>query len=154
MSQYDGAHSRALRLQAHLSTEELATAAGISPNTVRSAEAGHQPQPRVAAALARALGVPLRELAPPGPALTLRDVRRRLGLTQADIAVRIGVVRQRVSQVERGVTGVRQPQSWARAYRLTPAQWTRAHTAARDLVRQKVAAQTRKRRTTQRGDNA
>jgi transcriptional regulator with XRE-family HTH domain len=153
VSQYDGARSRALRLQAGVSVEELATAAGVSPSTVRSAESGSQPGPRVATALARALGVPLDELAPPGPALTLRDVRRRLGLTQAEMGARIGVVRQRISQVERGVTGVRQPQSWARAYRLTPSQWSRAHTAARTLVRKKVAAQTRQRRTTQRGDS-
>jgi hypothetical protein len=73
------------------------------------------------------------------------------------MAARIGVVRQYVSQVERGVSGVRAPISWASAYGLTPAQWRRAHAAARDLVRQKVAARTHKCRTnrcTTRGTNA
>ncbi|MFI6209166.1 helix-turn-helix transcriptional regulator [Streptomyces sp. NPDC051041] len=155
MSPYDGARARALRLQARLSVEDLAAAAGVSPNTVRSAESGtHQPRPRVAQAIARALGVPPRKLIPSRTGLTLRDVRCRLGLTQAEMAARIGVVRQMVSQVERGVTGVRSPLDWAAAYRLTLAQWTRAHQASRDLVRQKVAAQARRRRRKRsRGDS-
>jgi transcriptional regulator with XRE-family HTH domain len=156
VASYDGARARALRLAAQLGIEDLAVAAGVSPNTVRSAETGtHQPRPRVAYAIARALGVPVHELLPPGPAPTLRDVRCRLGLTQAEMAARLGVARQMVSQVERGVSGVRSLSSWATAYGLTPAQWARAHQAARDLVRQKVAAQTRRHRKTRlRGDNA
>ncbi|WP_369524620.1 helix-turn-helix transcriptional regulator [Streptomyces agglomeratus] len=147
MLPYDGARARALRLESGVCVEDLATAAGVSPNTVRNAESGrHQPHPRVARALARALGIPLHEIAPGGPALTLRDVRGRLGLTQAEMAARIGVVRQMVSQVERGVTSVRSPQTWASAYGLTPTQWRRLHQASRDLVRRKVAAQTRQRR--------
>lgn len=147
MALYDGARARALRLQAGICIEDLATAAGVSPNTVRSAESGiHQPRPRVADAIARALGVPLSELIRPGQNLTLRDVRWRLGLTQVQMAARLGVVRQRVSQVERGVSGVRSVAAWAAAYGLTPAQWVSAHKASRDLVRQKVAAQAHQRR--------
>lgn len=147
MGLYDGARARALRLKAGICIEDLAAAAGVSPNTVRTAESGtHQPRPRVADAIARALGVPLSELVHPRQPLTLRDVRWRLGLTQAQMAARIGVVRQRVSQVERGVSGVRSAASWAAAYGLTLEQWQSAHTAARDLVRQKVAARTRRRR--------
>jgi transcriptional regulator with XRE-family HTH domain len=154
VSRFDGARARALRLQAGIGVEDLATAAGVSPNTVRSAEKGaHQPRPAVVKALASALGVPVDELRLPGAVLTLRDVRVRLGLTQVQIAARVGVVRQRVSQVERGVAGVRAPFSWAVAYGLTPSQWQRAHQASRDLVRQKVAAKTGRRRTP-RGKNA
>ncbi|WP_375165667.1 helix-turn-helix transcriptional regulator [Streptomyces sp.] len=146
MALYDGARARALRLQARISTEELATAAGVSPNTVRSAEKGtHQPRPRVANAIARALGVPVSELLHRERTLTLRDTRWRLGLTQAQMGARIGVVRQQVSQVERGVAGVRSAAAWAAAYGLTLAQWTGAHQTARDLVRRKVAAQTHRR---------
>ncbi|MFI2764913.1 helix-turn-helix domain-containing protein [Streptomyces echinatus] len=156
MSLFDGARARTLRLEARIGIDDLAVAAGISPNTVRYAESGiHQPRPRVANAIAKALGVTLAELAPCGPPLTLRDVRRRLGLTQAQMAARIGVVRQMVSQVERGVTGVRSPSTWAAAYRLTPSQWSSAQKASRDLVRRKVAAQThRRRRQQQRGTTA
>lgn len=156
MSSYDGARARALRLESRICIEELAAAAGVSPNTVRNAESGkHRPCPRVAKALAKALGIPLREIAPPGPVLTLRDIRHRLGLTQAEMAERIGVVRQMVSQVERGVTGVSAPLAWATAYGLTPTQWGRAHKTSRDLVRQKVASRARQRRKNElRGDNA
>jgi transcriptional regulator with XRE-family HTH domain len=151
LSLFDHARARALRLQAGVGVEDLAAAAGISANTVRSAEKGsHQPQPRVARALARALGVPVGELFSSGPDLTLREVRTRLGLTQAQMAARIGVVRQYVSQVERGVSGVRAPLSWASAYGLSPAQWRRTHAAARDMVRQKVAERTLRRRSNRR----
>ncbi|MGY5099487.1 helix-turn-helix transcriptional regulator [Streptomyces sp. 900105245] len=143
MPPYDGARARALRQQAGIGIDALAVAAGVSPNSVRSAECGmHQPRPRVASAIARALGVPPEELMCPGPALTLCDLRQSLGLTQAEMAEKVGVVRQMVSQVERGVTGVRSPDVWAAAYGLTPDQWARAREASRDLVRQKVAAQT------------
>ncbi|MEH0589791.1 helix-turn-helix transcriptional regulator [Streptomyces sp. B21-106] len=155
MSRFNGTRARALRLQAGIGVEDLAVAAGVSPNTVRSAESGaHQPRPAVAHALAHALGVPADELRLQSGSLTLRDVRTRLGLTQAQIAARIGVVRQRVSQVERGMSGVRAPFSWALAYGLTPAQWQSAHQASRDLVRQKVAAQTGRRHRKTRGSHA
>ncbi|MGW3200032.1 helix-turn-helix transcriptional regulator [Streptomyces sp. NPDC001118] len=147
MSLFDGARARTLRLEARIGIADLAIAAGVSPNTVRCAESGtHQPRPRVAHAIAQALGVTLDELAPVGPPLTLRDVRRRLGLTQAEMASKLGVVRQMVSQVERGVTGVKAPGKWAAAYGLTLTQWARTQKATRDLVRQKVAAQAHRRR--------
>ncbi|MGW3100020.1 helix-turn-helix transcriptional regulator [Streptomyces sp. NPDC001102] len=152
MASYDGARARALRLEARIGIDDLAIAAGVSPNTVRYAEAGvHQPRPHVIHAIARALGVTFDDLTPRDSELTLRDARRRLGLTQAQMAQRLGVVRQMVSQVERGVTGVRRAAAWAAAYQLTPDQWTRARQTSRDLVRQKVAAQTRQRAGRQRG---
>jgi transcriptional regulator with XRE-family HTH domain len=142
---------RTLRLQAGIGIEDLAAAAALSANTVRSAEKGsHQPRPRIMQALADALGVPLSELFSPGPELTLREARRRRGLTQAQIAAELGVVSQYVSQVERGISGVRAPLLWASAYGLTLTQWRRAHAAARDLIRQKVAARTQRRRTPRR----
>jgi transcriptional regulator with XRE-family HTH domain len=152
VSPFDGARARALRLNTGISIEDLAAAAGISPNTVRSAESGrHQPCARVERAIARALGVTLHEIRTPGPFVTLRDIRLSLGLTQAQMAARIGVVRQRVSQIERGLGTVAAPAAWAAAYGLTLAQWTRAHQATRDLVRQNVAAKARQRK---RGDTA
>ncbi|GHI04647.1 helix-turn-helix transcriptional regulator [Streptomyces cellostaticus] len=154
MSAYDGSRVRDLRLKAGLRIDDLAAAAGISANTVRSVEKGrHQPQPRVAQALARALGVPLRELARNGRNLSLHEVRGLLGLTQAEMAARVGASRQRVSQVERGAATVRSPHAWATAYGLTPDQWTRALEQARDLVRRTVRTQIRQRRT-KRGDTA
>ncbi|MFB7739809.1 helix-turn-helix transcriptional regulator [Streptomyces sp. NPDC056112] len=146
MSLYDGARARALRLEAGIAVEDLAVAAGVSPNTVRSVESGkHQPRPRVAHGIARALGVSVEELTLPGSVQTLRDIRLRLGRTQSEMAAHLGVVRQMVSQVERGVNGVRSPSLWAAAYGLTLAQWTDAQRASRDLVWQKVAAQTHRR---------
>lgn len=147
MSPFDGARVRALRLESGVDIESLAAAAGVSPNTVRAAESGaHQPRPRVAAALARALGVPLEDLSSPTARATLREIRHRLGLTQTEMARRIGIGRQMVSRVERGVSGVGSPQLWAMAYGLTADQWRRALQASRDVVRQKVAAQTYDRR--------
>ncbi|MFG2884877.1 helix-turn-helix domain-containing protein [Streptomyces sp. NPDC048297] len=155
MTVYDGARARALRLRAGIKVDDLAIAAGVSPNTIRSSESGHhQPHPRVAHAVAKALGVTLDELTPLEPPLTLRDIRGRIGLTQTEMAIRLGVVRQMVSQVERGVTGVRSPAAWADAYGLTPTQWESARQAARDLVRRKVAHQAQRNRNAARGNNA
>ncbi|MFI9311217.1 helix-turn-helix domain-containing protein [Streptomyces triculaminicus] len=148
MSLFDGARARAIRLEAGVCIEGLAAAAGVSPNTVRTAESGkHQPRPRVAAALAKALGVALRDLAVPGERPTLREIRHRLGLTQAEIARRVGLGRQMVSRVERGVGGVGSPHLWANAYELTPSQWMSAHRASQDLARKDVAIRTHRRRT-------
>ncbi|MGV9277736.1 helix-turn-helix domain-containing protein [Streptomyces griseosporeus] len=153
MSPFDGARARALRLKIGVGIEALAVAAGISPNTLRWAEQGrHQPGPRVQRSIARALGVPLDKIRTRTPLRTLRDRRRHLGLTQAQMAARIGVVRQMVSQVERGVTGVASPEAWAAAYELTPDQWTRAQRASRDQVRQTVTAKARRTRRGQRGE--
>ncbi|GKQ36555.1 helix-turn-helix domain-containing protein [Streptomyces sp. A012304] len=146
MGEFGGARARALRLEAGIGAEDLTVAAGVSADTVRSAEKGfHQPHPRVVRAPARALGVPLGELFTNDQNLTLRDARARLGLPQEEMAARICVLRQKVFQVERGVSGVRVLVSWADAYELTPAQWRRAYAAARNLVRQKVADRTRRR---------
>ncbi|MBW1603519.1 transcriptional regulator [Streptomyces sp. JJ66] len=143
MSWFDGTRVRTLRCQAGICVEDLAAAAGVSPNTVRAAESGrHQPHPRVAAALATALGVEIADLSTPCPILTLREVRARMGLTQTEMAARIGVARQMVSRVERGVGGVGAPTAWAAAYGLAAEQWKRAFRASRDVVRAKVTART------------
>lgn len=148
MSPFDGARARAIRLQSKVSIEDLAAAAGVSPNTVRAAENGiREPRPRVAAALAEALGASLAELAIPAGPLTLREARQRLGLTQTDIADRIGLGRQMVSRVERGVGGVTSPETWASAYELTRDQWFQAHRASQDVARQRVAMRTSRRTT-------
>ncbi|MEU8526425.1 helix-turn-helix transcriptional regulator [Streptomyces sp. NPDC048629] len=144
---FDGARARALREQAGVSVESLAAAAQMSPNTIRSAETScHEPSPRVITAIAAALGVPPTELATRCGRPTLRDIRRRLGLSQTEMAQRIGIGRQMVSRIERGVGGVRSPRAWAAAYGLTHTQWDNAIQATRDTARQKVHAKTSRRR--------
>ncbi|MBV6700302.1 helix-turn-helix domain-containing protein [Kitasatospora aureofaciens] len=139
MSRFDAARARALRLNSGVGFEDLALLAGVSPNTIRNAlEGKHNPWPRVAAAIARALGVPAAELSLASGPLTLRDIRHRLGLAQKDIATRVGVCRQMVSRVERGVGGVGAPEHWARAYGLTLKQWLRAHQASQKSALKRV----------------
>lgn len=140
MFSFDGARARAIRLAAGVCVEDLAAAAGVSPNTVRAAETGTRwPRPAVAGALASALGVGLAELSSTTGNPTLSDIRRRLGMTQTQIAERVGAGRQMVSRVERGVGGVGSPAAWARAYGLSVEQWERAHRAGREEARRRVA---------------
>lgn len=146
MTRFDAARAKQARLSANVSVEALAAAAGVSPNTVRTAESGkREPRPRVAAALADALGVPRDSLITPDDILTLYTIRRRLGFSQAEMARRIGLGRAMVSRVERGAGGVREPERWARAYQVTIQQWKAAHAAGRERARQQVAIQTRER---------
>ncbi|HEY9372292.1 helix-turn-helix transcriptional regulator [Streptomyces sp.] len=151
MSAFDGARARTLRVQAGVSVESLAAAAELSPNTVRSAESGrHQPDPRVVTALATTLGVTPADLVVRCGTPTLRHIRRRLGLSQNEMAQRLGIGRQMVSRVERGVGGVRTPYTWAAAYELTETQWERAVQATRDAAREQVRVRTS--RNARRGD--
>ena len=151
MSTFDGARARALRIEAGVSVESLAAAAQVNPNTIRSAESGrHEPDPRVVTALATALGVTPGDLVTRCGTPTLRHIRRSLGLSQCEMAQRIGIGRQMVSRVERGVGGVRTPHAWAAAYELTETQWERAVQATRDAAREQVRARTS--RHARRGD--
>ncbi|MGZ3103483.1 helix-turn-helix transcriptional regulator [Streptomyces sp. H72] len=146
MALYDGAGARTPRLQAGISVEDLATAAGVCPHTVRFAENGrHEPRPRVADAIARVLGVPVSELLHRERPLTLRDTRWRLGTTRAQTGVRVSVVRRQVSPVGRGVAGMRSASTWAATQGLTPTPWSSAQEGARDLVGHGVAVQARRR---------
>lgn len=136
---FDGPRARALRVESGISLENLAVAAGLSPNTVRSAESGaHQPRPRVAAAIATALGVTPHDLITTD-IVTLRRARFVLGLTQREIAHRIGCSRQLVSRIERGAGRPGSPDAWSAAYELTPAQWRQAMEATQAAVRHQVA---------------
>ncbi|WP_331718683.1 helix-turn-helix transcriptional regulator [Streptomyces sp. NBC_00212] len=150
---FDGARFRALRLASGLSIRALAAAANLAPNTVHSAERGvRQPRTRVARALAKALGVPLRDLqCPITEDASLADIRRALDLTQKEMAARIGVSWQTVCRVERG-GHVQLALDWAVGYALTLPQWRRAHQVSRDLVRREAAAETPRRTTSPRGE--
>ncbi|MGW0188117.1 helix-turn-helix domain-containing protein [Streptomyces sp. NPDC003362] len=146
MSPFDGSRARALRLNAGIGLEDLAAAAGISPNTLRSAESGRRrPRARVVAALACALGVTTDDLHSPLPEdqlqeLPLREIRQHLGLTQQQIGQLTGTGRQMVSRVERGVSGVSCPDVWAAAYHLTASQWETAQQQARQAARHRGSA--------------
>ncbi|MET9399321.1 helix-turn-helix transcriptional regulator [Kitasatospora sp. NPDC002965] len=142
MSRFNAARAAALRINSGVCIEDLALLAGVSPNTIRHALGGkHDPRPRVAAAIARALGVPISELALTKGPLTLRDVRHRLGLSQLGMALRVGVCRQMVSRVERGVSNVNTPERWAQAYELSLDGWLRAYRTSRASALKRIASQ-------------
>ncbi|TDT93344.1 DNA-binding XRE family transcriptional regulator [Streptomyces sp. 846.5] len=133
--------ARELRERAGLSRDELAVLARISPETVRSAEIGARaPSARVIRALADALRTTVDALCPPAGRVVLRDLRRRAGLTQRQLAEKVGVSAQMVSRVEAGVYGVKDPDRWAAGYKVTRAQWTRAWEAGRAARRKKLKA--------------
>ncbi|MCY0961809.1 helix-turn-helix transcriptional regulator [Streptomyces sp. H27-H5] len=130
------------RQMAGLSCEELALLAHVSPETVRRAEKGRsKPSARVTRALAGALRLPLEELAPPAPELTLKQLRQQAGATQRDVAGRAGVSTQMVSRVENGVYGVKDKARWAHAYGVTKAVWTRAWAVGRADRQRRIRSQ-------------
>ncbi|WP_326655711.1 helix-turn-helix transcriptional regulator [Streptomyces sp. NBC_01750] len=134
---------RKQRLARGLSSDQLAALAGISPETERRAESGRKPGPRVVAALAKALGVSVGELAPAEGPLTLRQMRQRRGLTQREVAAEVGVTSQMVSRVEAGTYGVKDASRWAAAYGTSEAKWTKAWRAGQEERRRRIRAQTR-----------
>ena len=84
--------------------DALADMLGVDPSTVRGWERrGHRPGPRLRARLAGVLGLPV---VPTGAEATfgdrLRASRLRAGLTQRELAERIGAVQQVVSDWESG----------------------------------------------------
>lgn len=130
------------RREAGLSCEQLAVLAGITPETVRRAEKGPgRPSARVVRALAEALGSTVDELAPPGPRMTLRQMRQRAGSTQQEVAERVGVSTQMVGRVENGVYGVKDPDQWAAAYGVSRTRWLKAWSFGREDRRQRIRTQ-------------
>uniref|UniRef100_UPI003F49B1A4 helix-turn-helix domain-containing protein n=1 Tax=unclassified Streptomyces TaxID=2593676 RepID=UPI003F49B1A4 len=136
---------REVRQRAGLSRADLAVMAEISPETVRNAETGKRvPSARVAASIARALGVEVGDLAPASGEITLKQLRQYTGLTQRQTAEVIGVSAGMVSKVEAGLYGVRDPQKWATAYQVSRAVWTAAWRAGRTSRRQALATRGRR----------
>ncbi|MFE3688187.1 helix-turn-helix domain-containing protein [Streptomyces sp. NPDC059095] len=153
---FNGKRAAALRLTSGRTIRGLAAAANISRSTLRAAERGlRQPHERVVRALAKALGVPRHELLLPSPpdGVSLAEIRRSLGLTQKEMAKRIGHSPTTVWQVERG-GHVQLPLEWAAAYALTLPHFWSAHAASRDLVRGEAAARAPRRTTHPRGERA
>ncbi|MFP8906168.1 helix-turn-helix domain-containing protein [Streptomyces atacamensis] len=133
---------REVRQRAGLSRAQLAVLAQVSPETVRAAEnRRHTPSVRVLRAIAEALAVPVDELCPAAGPPTLKQLRRRTGLTQKQTAQAIGVSAQMVSRVEAGVYGVRDPARWAAAYQVDRKAWTAAWEAGREARRREVQEQ-------------
>ncbi|ONI48498.1 helix-turn-helix domain-containing protein [Streptomyces sp. IB2014 011-1] len=142
ISQFLAGQLRAQREARGWSCDQLAVVAGINAATVRTAEGGtSRPSPRVVQALAAALGVPVEQLAPFEGVLTLRELRARRGLTQRDVAARVGVSTGMVSKVERGIHGVKEPGTWAASYGVSRTSWTEAWEAGRERQRQRIKAQ-------------
>lgn len=125
---------RTARGKAGLSPEQLAVLAGVSPETVRRAETARgRPNARVARALAKALSVDLDYFVPPSTgALTLGQVRQRIGRTQREIARTLDMSVQMVSAVERGVYRPSHPERWASAYQMSRKRWWQAWQTGRD----------------------
>ncbi|WP_327389151.1 helix-turn-helix transcriptional regulator [Streptomyces sp. NBC_01207] len=130
------------RQAAGLSCEELAVLAHVSPETIRRAEKGRsKPGARVTKALAEALSLPVEELAPPAPQLTLKQLRQQAGATQKEVAGRAGVSTQMVSRVENGVYGVKDEARWASAYGVSRTAWTRAWGVGRADRQRRIRSQ-------------
>ena len=73
--------------------DALADMLGVDPSTVRGWEwRGHRPWPRVHARLAEVLGLPTATAAAETTfGQRLRAARLRIGLTQAELAARVGL---------------------------------------------------------------
>jgi transcriptional regulator with XRE-family HTH domain len=100
---FDPAKLRKLRHDACLTQEQLASRAGLPPNTVVQYENGHRaPFATRLAELARALGVSPTELTAVDAPDTLAQLRIDAGLTQQVTADRARLVRSRYSAIERG----------------------------------------------------
>lgn len=144
IQQFRGDLLRAKREDRGWSRDQLAVVAGITPATARKAEEGAgRPSPRVVRALAAALSVSVDELAPVEGPLSLRELRARTGLTQKDVAKKVGVSTGMVSKVERGRHGVKEPGKWAVAYGVSRDRWADAWGVSRELQREHIRARSR-----------
>ncbi|SLH39688.1 Predicted transcriptional regulator [Mycobacteroides abscessus subsp. massiliense] len=88
-----------------MSRSELASALNVDVDTVRQWEVAiAEPVPRILPRLAATLGIDVNALHKHDTAVrTLRDLRRRAGLNQADVGRAIGVSTSMISSAERGL---------------------------------------------------
>jgi transcriptional regulator with XRE-family HTH domain len=103
--EFDGGRMRAFREEAKLSRATLAARTGVAATTLRNYEAGVQePLPPRVKVLAKGLGVRPEDLlvASADEDDTLRQLRIRAGLRQADVAEWTGIRRTSYAAVERG----------------------------------------------------
>jgi transcriptional regulator with XRE-family HTH domain len=97
-----GEHLRKVRLDRGLPQRTVAEALGVRVETVRMWEAGRaRPLPRHHSRLVRFLGDD-PEPAGSGRGERIRARRRRLGLTQAELAAALGIDEGTVNDLERG----------------------------------------------------
>lgn len=103
-SRFDGARLEQAREQRALTRAQLAQELGVDVDTVRQWEVGiAEPAPRSLPRVAAAVQVGVDELYLRAQApLLLKDLRRRAGLTQAELAQQVPTSKSMVSNWERG----------------------------------------------------
>lgn len=93
---------RTAREQAGLTQQQLADLLGIRDQAVYRWEHGRvTPTPATVGSIAAALGLAPADLLDHSPA-TLAELRERAGLTQGELAARVGLSQIAVSRLERG----------------------------------------------------
>jgi transcriptional regulator with XRE-family HTH domain len=105
---------RRRRAAAGLTQEQLAVAAELDATAVSHYEAGRRrPDAAVLRRLAAALEVAVADLLRTEPAAgeapSLSTLRRQAGLSQAEVAERLGIRANTYSKIERGATGLIAP---------------------------------------------
>ncbi|CAM3437117.1 helix-turn-helix transcriptional regulator [Tsukamurella hominis] len=131
---FDRAALRAARKDAGLSVGELAKASGVGVSSIQAWEAGtRRPTVQKLRALMAALGGTIGDVMPE-VAVTLAERRAAAGLSQAELAERLGVDQATVSQAERGLTrpGAELRRRLGAEFGLSDAEVMAAWTAARE----------------------
>lgn len=107
-SGFDGSIVQRRREERELSRSEFASELGVDIDTVRQWEVGiSEPTVRVLPRLAAAVGVEVEDLYKrTAAARTLRDLRRRAGLTQEVVGLALGISKTAVSNAERGLSSL------------------------------------------------
>lgn len=132
---FDPQRLRAAQERTGLSIRKLAKALGVSRGAVIIWRTGRNtPEPSNLRRLAEVLGCATTDLAPLGRWPSLSDYRERLGLSQHEMGLKVGLHGSAVSMVEHGVRTPADPARWAAAYGLAPEEfsriWRRAARAA------------------------
>lgn len=105
-SGFDGSIVQQLREERGLSRSAFAASLGVDVDTVRQWEVGiSEPAVRILPRLAAAVGVEVEDLHRRATEVrTLRDLRRRAGLTQEAVGLALGVSKSAISTAERGLS--------------------------------------------------